>query len=276
MRAIYKTKVENYRLSASSLTSFIDIVYAGPVEFFKQQILRAPREPATEQIIFGDLIHKTFEKVTNDKISDEKAIEFFLSELDKTAVEPEVAAALRERGPKDLAVSLAAFRNVLNSGKAEVNLSPEKLAMEGVPLTGKIDHITVDDINKTIEIYDFKTGNYHKEKWDSKPTLFKYMLQLGFYRLLLNLSPTYSKYRIEKAHILFVTPDKDGEVHDKIYEFNAADEELLIKLIKSVHQHITSLDFLDDPQLFIEPDDSRGIKDIKKFIELMLAKTAQK
>ncbi|MGF2565527.1 PD-(D/E)XK nuclease family protein, partial [Ralstonia pseudosolanacearum] len=141
---------------------------------------------------------------------------------------------------------------------------------------GKIDHITVDDINKTIEIYDFKTGNYHKEKWDSKPTLFKYMLQLGFYRLLLNLSPTYSKYRIEKAHILFVTPDKDGEVHDKIYEFNAADEELLIKLIKSVHQHITSLDFLDDPQLFIEPDDSRGIKDIKKFIELMLAKTAQK
>lgn len=272
MRAIYKTKVENYRLSASSLTSFIDIVYAGPVEFFKQQILRAPREPATEQIIFGDLIHKTFEKVTNDRVSDEKAIEFFLSELDKTAVEPEVAAALRERGPKDLAVSLAAFHSILNSGKAEVNLSPEKLAMEGVPLTGKIDHIAINDTNKTIEIYDFKTGNYHKEKWDSKPTLFKYMLQLGFYKLLLNLSPTYSKYRIEKAHILFVTPDKDGEVHDKVYEFNPEDEELLIKLIKSAHKHITSLDFLDDPQLFIEPDDSRGIKDIKKFIELMLAK----
>ena len=98
------------------------------------------------------------------------------------------------------------------------------------------------------------------------------MLQLGFYKLLLNLSPTYSKYRIEKAHILFVTPDKDGEVHDKIYEFNTADEELLTTLIKSVYSHITSLDFLDNPELFIEPDDSRGIKDIKKFIELMLAK----
>ncbi len=276
MRAIYKTKVENYRLSASSLTSFIDIVYAGPVEFFKQQILRAPKEPATEQIIFGDLIHKTFEKVTNDQISDEKAIEFFLSELDKAAVEPEITAALRERGPKDLAVSLAAFRDVLHNGKAEVNLSPEKLAFEGVSLTGKIDHISIDDINKSIEIYDFKTGNYHKEKWDSKPTLFKYMLQLGFYKLLLNLSPTYSKYHIEKAHILFVTPDKDGEVHDKVYEFNSEDEEFLIKLIKSAHQHITSLDFLDDPQLFIEPDSGRGIKDIKKFIELMLAKTAKK
>ena len=276
MRAIYKTKVENYRLSASSLTSFIDIAYAGPVEFFKQQILRAPREPATEQIIFGDLIHKTFEKVTNDGISDEQAIDFFLSELNKAAVEPETAAALRERGPKDLAISLAAFSDILRSGKAEVNLSPEKLAIEGISLTGKIDHITINDEAKTIEIYDFKTGTYHKEKWDSKPTLFKYMLQLGFYKLLLNLSPTYSKYHIAQAHILFVTPDKDGEVHDKVYEFNAEDEELLLKLIKSAHQHITSLDFLDDPELFIEADENRGIKDIKKFIELMLAKTAQK
>ena len=263
-------------MSASSLTSFIDIAYAGPVEFFKQQILHAPREPATEQIIFGDLIHKTFEKVTNDGISDEQAIDFFLSELNKAAVEPETAAALRERGPKDLAISLAAFSDILRSGKAEVNLSPEKLAIEGISLTGKIDHITINDEAKTIEIYDFKTGTYHKEKWDSKPTLFKYMLQLGFYKLLLNLSPTYSKYHIAQAHILFVTPDKDGEVHDKVYEFNAEDEELLLKLIKSAHQHITSLDFLDDPELFIEADENRGIKDIKKFIELMLAKTAQK
>ena len=38
MRAIYQERVDNYKMSASSLTSFIDIVYAGPQEFFKNYI----------------------------------------------------------------------------------------------------------------------------------------------------------------------------------------------------------------------------------------------
>ena len=44
------------------------------------------------------------------------------------------------------------------------------------------------------------------------------MLQLIFYKLLLNNSREYKDYRVTKGHILFVTPDKDGEVHDKVYE----------------------------------------------------------
>lgn len=272
MRAIYKERVENIKLSASSLTSFIDVVYGGPEEFFKRSVLRAPEEPASEQIIFGDLIHKTFEYVTNSGASDEKAVEFFLQELSKAEIEPEILAKLREKGPSDLAISLKSFGEILRAGKAEVNLGPEKISIEEVPVTGKIDHIIINDAAKTIEVYDFKTGNYHSDKWEKQPTLFKYMLQLGFYKLLLNNSPTYSKYKVERGHILFVTPDKDGEVYDKTYEFNANDEAELIKLIKSTYKHMKSLDFLDDPGLFIPSDSNKGIKDIRAFIELMLAK----
>ena len=119
---------------------------------------------------------------------------------------------------------------------------------------GKIDHILIDEGAKKIEIYDFKTGGYHKEKWRSHATLYKYMLQLGFYKLLLNNSPVYKKYKIERAHILFVTPDRDGEVYDKVYEFNEKDEEELISLIKKVYAEISSLDFIGDSDLFLLPD----------------------
>ena len=275
MRAIYKERLENYRLSASALTSFIDVVYAGPQTFFERQVLHAPDGPKTEALVFGTLIHSTFQQITDKHISDEEAIKFFLSELEKQEIEPETLARLRERGPSDLLISLKAFGETLRAenSKAEVNLGVEKLSIAGVPVTGIIDHINIDDTNKTIEIYDFKTGGYHKEQWESKPTLYKYMLQLGFYKLLLNASPTYSKYKIETAHILFVTPDNDGEVHDKVYKFTQGSEDELVALIKSVYNEVISLNFIDDPEIFQPADSKKGIKDIKKFVELMLAKS---
>lgn len=270
LRAIYKERLDSFRLSASALTDFIDVVYGGPTKFFKRFVLRAPEGPTTESLAFGTLIHQTFEKVTNSGISDEEAIDFFLSELSRSAVEPEVLKHLRDKGPADLAVSLKTFASILRQGKAEVNLGPEKLSVAGVPLTGKIDHIIINEDDKTIEIYDFKTSGYRKEKWGSHATLYKYRLQLGFYKLLLNASPTYAKYQISRAHILFVSPDNDGLVHDKVYEFNSEEEQELIALIKSVYTAITSLDFLDRPDLFIEPDSTKNLKDIKAFTALLL------
>lgn len=272
LKAIYKSRVEKWRMSASSLTSFIDIVYAGPEAFFKNYILQAPREPETEALAFGDLVHKTFEVVTNRHYTDEAAVEFFLKELDKKDLSVEVMQKIREKGPSDIMAALEAFGEILRQGKAEVDFGPEKLVINGVPVTGKIDHMVIDENNKTIEIFDFKTGGYHKEKWRSHATLYKYMLQLLFYKLLLNNSPTYAKYKVERAHILFVTPDKDGEVYDKIYEFNKDDEVELTKLMKVVYDLIYSLKFLEDPDVFIGANNSLTIKDIKNFVEILLNK----
>ena len=102
------------------------------------------------------------------------------------------------------------------------------------------------------------------------------MLQLGFYKLLLNDSPTYRKYKVERAHILFVTPDKDDEVYDKIYEFNDDDEKELLELMKTVYGSISTLEFINDPEIFRPADNNLGIKDIKNFITLLLAKSATK
>lgn len=274
MRAIYQERLEKYRMSASSLTSFIDIVYAGPQAFFNRQVLRAPEGPTSESIAYGNSIHATFEKITNDKISDEEAIKFFLDDIEKASVEPEILAQLREKGPQNLAISLKIFGETLRApnAKAEVNIGPEKLVINGVPVTGKIDHIAIDEKNKTIEIYDFKTSHYHKEKWESQDSLYKYSLQLSFYKLLLNHSKVYSKYKIERAHILFVSPDGDGEVHDKIYEFTEENEQALLDLMSAVYKNIINLNFIEDPEIFVPADPNHKLADIKAFIELMLAK----
>lgn len=277
MRAIYKERVANWRMSASSLTYFCDVVYGGPQEFFKRDILRAPGEPEDESLAFGNLVHQTFEQVTNKGISDGEAIQYFLDELNKKQLDSEIATKLREKGPVDLAVSLKEFGPIIRQGKAEVNFGPEKIVVDGVPITGKIDHININEDDKTIEIYDYKTAGYHKEKWGSHASLFKYMLQLEFYKLLLNNSPTYSKYKVTKAHILFVTPDKkDNAVYDKPYGFDEEIGETLISLIKIIYKLVTTLDFMDDEEIFVPANRSLKLKDIKEFIELLLAKYDEK
>ena len=90
---------------------------------------------------------------------------------------------------------------------------------------------------------------------------------------MLNNSPTYSKYKVTKAHILFVSPDVvDNKVYDKVYEYSDKEEAELRKLIQAIYQHIKTLDYLENPELALAPDADRKLKDIKEF---MLALTEQ-
>ena len=286
LKPVLEKAVENFPMTPTKLTAFIDIAYAGPIRFYQDYILKAPGEPKSLEMIFGDLIHATFEKVTNEKITDKKALDFFKTEVDKLDLEDPTKEDLISRGNNSLSESLKAFKDILVPEKlktqAEVNLNPEHLHYQDIPLTGKIDHLNIDEKNKTIEIYDFKTGGFHDDKWGSHPTLYKYTLQLMFYKLLLNLSPTYSKYKVEKAHILFVSP-KASElavseidentvelVHDKEYIFNEAEEQDFKELLIAVYRHVKALDFIDPASpLAVSADASNGIKQIREFVKLV-------
>ena len=276
LRSILLKRLENYRMSATDLTNFIDIVYAGPQTFYQEKILRAPEESYSESLTFGNLIHSTFEKVTKEKLDTASALDFFESELAAANVPEEDREDMRERGRGAITTTLDTFGNIIRSdqARAEVNLSHDHLMLGDTPLTGKIDLILIDPTTKTIEVYDYKTSPYHKETWNSHPTLFKYKLQLCFYKLLLNLSPEYSKYRVEKAHIISVVPDQaDGRVHDKVYEYNDKDDQALKDLTRAEYNQIRTLKFIEDDDLFIPPDADRNLREIKDFIQLVLDKS---
>ena len=89
---------------------------------------------------------------------------------------------------------------------------------------------------------------------------------------MLNLSPTYRNYKVTSGHILFVSPDEDNKVYDKVYDFESSNiTETFRKIIPKIYRHITTLDFVTNPNLNLAPDKSRTMKDINKFIEVILA-----
>lgn len=271
-----KDRMQDYRLTASDLTSFIDIVYAGPQQVYQTKVLRAPREAANLSICYGNLIHKVFEQITNQGIDDDAALQLCQEEAKVAALEDSDRQELLAKGEYSLRTTLQEFRDILRhpGAKAELNLSSERISYDGVPLTGKIDHLEIDPKAKTIEVYDFKTGKHYDKKWDSQPSLYKYSLQLGFYKLLLNLSREYRDFQVTRGHILFVTPDNDGRVYDEVYEFNDKDEAKLKALVKAVYYQMTSLDFVHDETIFVEPDKSNNMTKIKAFIDALIEKSS--
>ena len=70
-----------------------------------------------------------------------------------------------------------------------------------------------------------------------------------------------------------MTPDKDGHVYDKVYEFNETEEQELIALMRAIYEQVSTLKFMDDPEIFVESDKGKKLKDIKEFIGLLLAKS---
>ena len=53
------------------------------------------------------------------------------------------------------------------------------------------------------------------------------------------------------------------------------DETEIKKLIKAVYGLAVSLEFMDDPDVFVSANNTLGLKNIKDFIELLLAKTSE-
>ncbi len=272
---LLRERMKTYRLSATDLTDFIDLIYGGPQKVYQRKVLRAPNEPANFSLCYGTLLHAVFEKITNQGYTDQQALEYFQSEAPKAALDDLERLALAEKGLNSLKTALSEFGELVRrpGAKAEVNLSSEKLHLGDIPVTGKIDHIEINHEAKTIEVFDYKTGNFHKEKWDRHPTLYKYRLQLGFYKLLLNLSPTYQKYRVTAGHILFVTPDAEGKVYDKVYEFNDTDEAELKRLAEVIYRQLTSLEFVSNPELFLPADKGNTLKDVRAFVDKLLTNT---
>ena len=56
-------------------------------------------------------------------------------------------------------------------------------------------------------------------------------------------------------------------------EYEDEDEKELLDLMVQVYRMISTLEFMDDPEVFIPADKSKGLKDVKEFIELLLAKS---
>jgi DNA helicase-2/ATP-dependent DNA helicase PcrA len=244
--AFVTAALENYRLSASDLTLFVDVIYGGPEEFYLSRVLRRPETRSTD-LSYGNLIHAVLDRVTKEKIGDGEAVEYWRELVLMADIEDETRDDFLERGVDNLSVYLRVRGDYLRADGhfSEVAFFKDNLTLDGLPLTGKIDHIEVDEASKIVQIMDFKTGKYHGEGWDGHPTLWKYKRQLMFYKLLLEASPKWRGYRVESAVVEFVTPDEEGEVRQKVLEFDEGEMREFLKLCGVVYGKIKALEFPD-------------------------------
>ena len=280
---LLKERVKDFRLSASHISSFIRLTYGGPLNFYLDSIIKAPSEPTSLSIAYGNLIHKVFEEITKNQLTKEEAILLYMTEAKKQDLLEEDIKTLIERGEDELPLAIDEYQSILQNpgAKAEVDFSSEHLFFEGIPITGKIDHLNIDEQNKLIDIYDFKTSTISdRDKWHSKESLYIYHFQLLFYRLLLKQSKFYHDYTVRSMNLLFTTPNRretldhpNGKFHKlTLTEEDIAKDDLDFEdLIKAIYHQITTLDFLrSDSPLNLANTADATLADIKKFCHQLI------
>jgi DNA helicase-2/ATP-dependent DNA helicase PcrA len=244
------SRLDNYQLSPTHLTKFIDLEYGGPEVFFFDVLLRFPQAP-TANSQFGNAVHETLEWIqhqvtrTNTMPSIPDALKHFASTMQTSKLTPTQRELELERGQKALTAYLTARGSTFKpADKAEHNFKNEGVFVGKAHMAGKVDRMEIDTANKTITVVDYKTGRSHA-KWGSEPRLHRYQLQLYCYKLLIEGSHSFRGYRVTGGRIEFVEPDVDGRINALELTFKGDEMERVKTLVQELWKRVQALDFPD-------------------------------
>jgi DNA helicase-2/ATP-dependent DNA helicase PcrA len=251
MKAVVMPMLDNYKLSVTHLNNFLDITRGGPSAFLMQNVLRFPTAKSPSAA-FGTAIHDTLQKAhahyssTKNRQAIEDIILIFDEILGSQHLLPSDFDLYQEKGNEALRIFLEEKYSTFNiNDQSELNFAGQHSIVETAHLTGKLDLVVIDKINKTIHVTDYKTGkpptsSTGKTEFE-KIKLHKYRQQLQFYKLLIEAGRDYRGYTVTSGSIIFVEPTKRGDIVSIDVDFNTQDTEQLKKLIGAVWRHIINL-----------------------------------
>lgn len=262
-QSLLQERLDRFQLAASHVSSFTDVVFAGPQAFFLKTLLRFPEAP-TAHSIFGNLMHKTIEwlhyqqKANGTLPAAEQARKYFDDQLSRAMLSPQDKLLLRERGHRSIEAVLKQKATSFHpDDEHEYDFRNQGVFLGHAHLTGKIDKLTIDKKARTITITDFKTGKSFDAWKSSEVKLHHFRQQLYFYKLLVEGSYAFADYTVTDACIQFVEPDDNGKLHDLHLEFNTKDQQRLAKLAGVIYNHIKALDF---PDIEKYPETVHGVR----------------
>ncbi|OGH93296.1 MAG: hypothetical protein A2563_01675 [Candidatus Magasanikbacteria bacterium RIFOXYD1_FULL_40_23] len=254
-RPILQPLLDNYIMSVTHLNNFLDVEKGGPHHFFEQNFLRFPQAKSAHTS-YGTAMHETMQgiynyiKSTGKKPSLSKAQEIFKEKLVQQAMSEQDFKNYLEEGNSAWKVYIEKVSDRFDpSHWIETDFRTQSVMIENVQITGKIDKIVPNEQDKVLEVYDFKTGKPQKD-WNGKNEIKKiqlhnYKRQLVFYKLLVEGSRDFHKYRVNNGYLEFLNPASDEEMVVLPYVITSEDVERLKKLIQAVYNKIQALDFLD-------------------------------
>jgi DNA helicase II / ATP-dependent DNA helicase PcrA len=260
LKALLAPQLEKFKLSATSLNSFLDVTRGGPQHFLLNNILHFPKsKPAAAA--YGTAIHWTLQQAhlhvasTGQQKPLEDTLYDFEVALKRERLAPQDMQRYLQQGSEHLPIFLGSNALPMTpTQKAEVGFNYQDVHLEEARLTGSLDMIDINKAEKTLVVTDYKTGR-PATAWDkgdehTKLKLHAYRQQLLFYKLLAENSSEYHNYTAIRGCLAFVEPTKAGEVSILELDFSNLQEELerTRKLISAVWRHIAALDLPDTSQ----------------------------
>lgn len=266
LKTILKPILENYRLSATHLNTYLNIVEKGPHDFLLNCLLHFP-SAKNAHMIYGNAIHRALQRAhlhllkTGVKRPIEDSLGDFIKELEKERMSQTDIEFFKKRGADNLKKFLDSDSAKFNRDqKPELDFRYQDSLVGEAKITGIMDLVEIND--QKITITDYKTGK-PSTSWKGKSEVEKIKLhnyehQLMFYQLLSENSKDYKKFDFEESVLMFVEPDDSDQFHS-LHSIHSKTELIRFeKLVQAVWQSITRLDF---------PDTSKFSKNYKGILE---------
>ena len=259
MREYLAPLLFRYKLSATHINTFIDIVQGGPQTFLLGNLLRFPASPSP-YANYGTAMHATLQRAHDylrahkSPQPEEDILHEFEKSLERMQFTDEERSLYLQKGSDALRVFLRAkYHEFSPAQQAELNFNHQDVWLDEVHLTGKLDVVEFDKDAMTATVTDYKTGGV-LTSWDKgqeyqKIKAHKYRQQLLFYKLLIEHSREWQRYTMSCGILQFVEPDTAGNIVNlELRDIQPEELERFSRLIKCVWQHIQELNFPDTSQ----------------------------
>jgi len=271
---ILRSLLEDYKLSVTHLNNFLDVSVGGPARFLEQNLLRFPAAPSSASS-YGTAIHNSFSefykrfKERGSLPESEEFLMIFKDKLKLQKLNKKDFAEKLEKGGDELSFYYKESVGLFSaSDLLAVNFKSEGVMIGECPVTGEIDRMSLEEKSKIIRVYDYKTGKPFASWTPSDDYLkiksYKYKDQLVFYKLLLENSRSFGKFKVVSGGIDFIAAPED-ELIKLDLEISKEDVERMKNLIAVVYKKIMALDFPDTSKY------SENFKGMQEFEEDLLA-----
>jgi DNA helicase II / ATP-dependent DNA helicase PcrA len=243
-----QARLEKFSLSASTLDSYLTC----PISFYYEKIISIP-QATNDNMALGIAIHKTLDSWYKNMLANKDKI-FAAEDFLIHHFENEMLLLKNSFTEKQFSNRLEQGKLMLGAYYKEAITNPHKNIIteytinthtkQGVPLTGKIDKLSI--YNDYVEIIDFKTGRADTPKAIENMQLPKdkniyggaYWRQMIFYKLLLDCHPYEGKRMTKGSFVYLQQKDYTVPLVQKEVLPTTSDIEKLQEWIAEVYQNI--------------------------------------
>jgi len=255
LKTLLKPRLERYKLSATHLNRFVDVMNGGPQSFLLDNLLHFP-SAKSDSARYGSAIHRTLQNAHTHRVATgeqkpaEDILHDFEEQLKRERIPPTAYEQWLQKGSEHLQAFLTQKPNAFTATqRAELNFSTQDVHVGDAHITGLLDVADIHTQQKTMVVTDYKTGKPIKDGKTrteyEKVKLYKYQQQLLFYKLLVERSRDFQAYTVTDGIVSFVEPTQSGEIVDSRATYSPEAIERTEKLIQAVWNHITSLTLPD-------------------------------